>query len=182
MKQLCSPGTPAPWDSRKLIYWSLCPWWKSSKPTYILCVHVSPCFRSQPRLSEGVPGADISQLPVGAGRGAPAAAVSGQQLRLQLRLRAGAMTAGGWTWTAEPGASRQDRGAAGPLCTHHLPWKLMPTSSSRGAADAGTWRGGFPEAEAKSLFIYFAVPFVDMFRKEGVGGLGGGRKGDTSVL
>lgn len=53
----------------------------------------------------------------------------------------------------------------------------MATSSGRGTANAETWRGGFPGAEAKSLFIYFAIPFVSMFRKEGVGGLGGGRKG-----
>lgn len=53
-----------------------------------------PPSRSQPRLSEGVPGADIPQLPFGAGRGAPAAIVAGQQLRLQLQLGAGAMTAG----------------------------------------------------------------------------------------
>lgn len=42
MEQLCSPGTLAPWDSKKLIRWSLCPWRKASKLTYILCVHVSP--------------------------------------------------------------------------------------------------------------------------------------------
>lgn len=57
----------------------------------------------------------------------------------------------------------------------------MPTSSSRVAATAETRRGGFPEAEAKSLFIYFAVPFVDMFRKEGGGG-GRGVAGDAFVL
>lgn len=40
----------------------------------------------------------------------------------------------------------------------------------------GIWRGSFPEAEAKSLFIYFAIPSVNMFRTEmvGAGGVGGG--------
>lgn len=61
----------------------------------------------------------------------------------------------------------------------------MPTGSSRVTAKAETWKGGFPEAEAKSLFIYFAVPFVETFRKEGGGGGGGGeggKRGDAFVL
>lgn len=177
---LCSPRSPHPWRkaSRKL---------KLKARLHLLCpcrVCVSPCpNRSQPRLGEGVPGADVSQLPLGAGRGAPAVPLAGQQLHLQLRLGPGAMTAGGGRprETVEPGACRQGRGAAGPLRTHHLLWKLMPTSSSRVAATAETRRGGFPEAEAKSLFIYFAVPFVDMFRKEGGGG-GRGVAGDAFVL
>lgn len=63
-------------------------------------VFVPPPCRSQPGLGEGVAGADIPQLPFGAGRGAPAGAVAGQQLRLQLRLGAGAMTAGAGAMTA----------------------------------------------------------------------------------
>lgn len=66
--------------------------------------------RSQPRFCKGVPGADISQLPLGAGRGAPAVPLAGQQLRFQLRLRPGAMTVGGGrlretrrAWSLSPG-------------------------------------------------------------------------------
>jgi len=53
----------------------------------------------------------------------------------------------------------------------------MPTSSSRVTANAEAWGGGFPKAEAKSLFTYFAIPFVHTFRKGG-----GGTHGDTFVL
>lgn len=58
-----------------------------------------------------------------------------------------------------------------------LPWNLRPTSSSPATMKMGIWRGSFPEAEAKSLFIYFAIPSVNMFRTEmvGAGGVGGGR-------
>lgn len=57
-----------------------------------------------------------------------------------------------------------------------LPWNLRPTSSSPATMKMGIWRGSFPEAEAKSLFIYFAIPSVNMFRTEmvGAGGVGGG--------
>lgn len=148
---------------------------------HLLC----PCplhHRSQPQLSKSVPGTNVSQLPGGAGWGAPAVPLTGQQLHLQLWLRPGTMTAEGSRprETVEPGACRQSQGAAGPLRTHYLPWKLMPTSSSRVTASAETWRGGFPEAEAKSLFIYFAVPFVNTFRKEGC--FGGGAGGNAFVL
>ncbi|XP_025900622.1 docking protein 6 [Nothoprocta perdicaria] len=55
---------------------------------------------SQSRSREGVSGTDISQLPLGAGRGAPAVPGTGRQLRIQLQLRPHPMTPG------EPPAER----------------------------------------------------------------------------
>ncbi|XP_064006371.1 docking protein 6 isoform X1 [Pogoniulus pusillus] len=76
--------------------------------------------------------------------------------------------------TVEPGASPRGRGAAGPL-GGPLRCGKRHAGQPRAGAPAG---GGFPEAEAESWVIYFAVPFLLSFfmsmRSERKGARGGG--------
>lgn len=95
---------------------------KGFKPSYICCVHVSPL-----------------QVTTSAQRRCPGRRHFPATRRSRARSTSSpcrwpaatpSATARGWCndsrgcrprWTVEPGASRQGRGAAGPLCTHHLP-------------------------------------------------------------
>lgn len=114
-----SCGSHGAWDQRVELQWAS---------------HTSlfPSAGHGPGLCKGVPGTDISQLPLRAGRRAPAVPFAGQQLHLQLQLGPRAMTAGDSRprETVKPGTCRQGQGAACALRTHNSPWKLKPTSSS----------------------------------------------------
>lgn len=136
-----------------------------------------PPSRSQPRLSEGVPGADIPQLPVGAGRGAPAVAVAGQQLRLQLRLGAGAMTAGAagphGHLSPEPPASTGSRWP--PL---HPPFAVKTDACQLqlGHRQRGNLERRLPRRRGWVFIYLFCRSFLSICsERRGLGGWGEGR-------